>query len=348
MLDDINVIKQRDRDDALGVTAKQFEQVDYEVQLEDTDNDGREIQNVVVAGMGGSALAADAAKALLASSLSIPFEVIKGYDVPQYVGHHTLVIVSSNSGNTEETLSCLHQAVDRGAQVAAVATGGSLTELARTKHIMLAPFPHNGQPRMGMIYNLRAILEILVAFRVTDRRILDEMSAAKTWLKNETEKWTKDVPLEKNYAKQLALQAVGKSAEFVGGDVTAPVAYKWKISWNENSKNVSFSNTIPEYNHNEFMGWTSHPVEKPYIIFDLRSSFEHPRIGKRFELTDRLLSGMRPKSHELWLQGNNPTEQLLWGCILADFASIYLGILNGVDPTQVNLIEKFKKELAES
>lgn len=347
MLDDINVIKQRDTSDALGVTAKQFEQVDYQVVLEDAENDGRELKNIVIAGMGGSALASDIAKVLLAQSLALPLEVIKGYDLPNYVGPQTLVIVSSNSGNTEETLSCLDQALERGAQVAATATGGTLTDIAREKHVMLAPFPHNGQPRMGLIYNLRAILTIMVDFGLVNPHILDDMAATREWLEHEANSWVKEMPLERNYAKQLALHAAGKTAEFVGGNLTAPIAYKWKISWNENSKNVSFCNNIPEYNHNEFMGWTSHPVEKPFIIFDIRSELEHPRIQRRFDLTNKLLSGKRPKSHEIWLQGDSLIAQLLWGCILADFASIYLGILNGVDPTQVDLITKLKNELAE-
>lgn len=345
MLDDANVIKQRDKSDALGIAARQYEQVDFVIQLEEIENDGRPLKNVVIAGVGGSALASEVAKTLLASELSVPLEVIKGYDLPGYVSHDTLVIVSSNSGNTEETLSCLEQALKRDAQVAAVATGGKLMEIAREKHIMLAPFPHNGQPRMGLIYNLRAMLAILVQFGLVRQRVLEDMAMTRAWLEQQTEQWTKDVPLEKNYAKQLALQAVGKTAEFVGGALTASIAYKWKISWNENGKNVSFCNNIPEYNHNEFMGWTSHPIEKPFIIFDLRSDLEHPRIQKRFDLTNKLLSGKRPKSHSIWLKGDTLIEQLLWGCVLADFASIYLGILNNVDPTQVDLITKLKQEL---
>lgn len=345
MLDDMNVIKQRDVSDALGVTAKQYEQVDYAIELENKEHDGRVLNTIVIAGMGGSALASDVAKTLLAGRIAVPVEVIKGYDLPAYVGHHTLVIVSSNSGNTEETLSCLAQAVERGAQIAAAATGGTLVDEATSRQIMLARFPHNGQPRMGMLYNLRAILVIIEEFGLIDKGILDEMAEARVWLKTETSQWTKEVSTERNYAKQLALTAVGKTPEFISSGITAPLAYKWKISWNENAKNVAFWATLPEFNHNEFMGWTSHPIEKPFVIFDLRSNLDHPQIAKRFALTDRLLSGKRPKAHEIWLQGDTLVKQLLWGCILADFASIYTGILNGVDPTEVGLITKLKNEL---
>jgi glucose/mannose-6-phosphate isomerase len=150
---------------------------------------------------------------------------------------------------------------------------------------------------------------------------------------------------DENYAKQLAYIAVGKTPVFYGGALTAPVAYKWKISWNENAKNVAFWNEYSEFNHNEFMGWTSHPIEKPFAVFDLISKLEHPQILKRFEISDRLLSGMRPKATVINLAGETAIQQLLWGCILADFVSIYVAILNGVDPTPVGIIEKLKHEL---
>ena len=149
------------------------------------------------------------------------------------------------------------------------------------------------------------------------------------------------------FRSQLALIAVGKTPVFYAGSLMAPVAYKWKISWNENAKNVAFWNYFPEFSHNEFIGWTSHPVEKPFAVFDLISNLENPRILKRFALSDKMLSGKRPKSTVVPLQGETVLEQMLWGSVLADFVSIYVGILNNVDPTRVDLIEKFKKALTE-
>jgi glucose/mannose-6-phosphate isomerase len=105
-------------------------------------------------------------------------------------------------------------------------------------------------------------------------------------------------------------------------------------------------NERPEFSHNEYIGWTSHPVEKPFAVFDIISNLEHPQILKRFEISDRLLSGQRPKSTVINLAGESAIEQLLWGSILADFVSIYVAILNGVNPMPVHLIEKLKQELA--
>ena len=345
MLDDAHVIKQRDKSDALGVAAGLSRQAGYGVQLEFADHDHRPLDSVVIAGMGGSALAADIAKTLLASTANTPLMVVKGYELPHFVGKNTLVIVSSHSGNTEETVSCLSEALRRGCQVAVTATGGTLVERAGAEQIMLARFPHDTQPRMAVIYNLRCILAILVEFEVTPKSLLDEMQSAEKWLAHESDAWVKEMPIERNYAKQLALIAVGKTPVFYGGELTAPLAYKWKISWNENAKNVAFWNQYPEFNHNEFLGWTSHPIEKPFVIFDIMSDLELPRVTKRFILSDKLLSGRRPKANQIHLAGDSILKQLLWGAILADFVSIYVAILNNVDPTPVDLIERFKKEL---
>lgn len=346
MLDDQNVLAQRDRQGALEVAANLYKQAQYNVPLQDMDNDGREIRNIVIAGMGGSALAADMIKVLVKDIIPQPLEVVKGYSLPGYVGVNTLVIASSHSGNTEETVNCLSEAIERGAQIGVTATGGKLQEIANANHILYANMPHDTQPRMAVFYNLRCMLAIMQAFGVTTQGLLDEVAASADWLKTASDKWAKEIGVEHNYAKQLALIAVGKTPVIYGSSLTGPIAYKWKISWNENAKNVAFWNFYPEFNHNEFLGWTSHPVEKPFVIFDLRSNLENPRILQRFTLSDKLLSGVRPKANVVELQGDTLIRQILWGCTLADFASIYVAILNNVDPTQVDLIEKFKKELA--
>jgi len=184
-------------------------------------------------------------------------------------------------------------------------------------------------------------------FGVIGKEEYDEVAKLSGWLEQESSHWLPEVPTAENYAKQLAHEAVGKTPVFYGGAFTAPLAYKWKISWNETAKNVAFWNEYSEFNHNEFMGWASHPVEKPFVVFDLLSSFERPRILQRFELTDKLLSGRRPAAKSIHLKGDTPLAQLLWGAILADFASTYTAVLNGVDPTPVVLIEKLKQELAD-
>lgn len=347
MLDDINVLKQRDPSDVLTKAEAIYEQVDMELAVKQGDSDGREIRQIIVAGMGGSSLAADMVRPVLGSKLTVPYEVIKSYDLPEYAGEHTLVVASSYSGNTEETISCYRQALQRGCQVCVIASGGKLIEMAMSDGVAYVQMTAGGiQPRMAMIMNLRGTLKLLGNFGVDTSEVLDEMMNARDWLAEESSRWSRDVPTESNYAKQLALMSVGKIPEFFGGPMTAAVAYKWKISWNENAKNLAYMNQYPEFNHNEFIGWSSHPIEKPFVIFDILSDHDPIRVTERMDLSDRLLSGLRPKANQIRLAGDTFVAEVLWGCVLADFASIYVAILNGVDPEPVALVEKLKKELS--
>jgi glucose/mannose-6-phosphate isomerase len=348
MLDDANVLNQRDPNGALEVANNQYQQTTFNVELKNIENDDRPINNIVVTGMGGSALAALITKVWLKYEINVPFEIVRGYNVAKYVSPNTLVIASSYSGNTEETVNCLKHAQTSGAQLAIITSGGELMEIAKQSQIAYAALPTDFQPRMAVIFNLRALIALLINFKLVEKDKFTEIADTFDWLKTESANWAADIPTNDNYAKQLAQKAVGKTAVFYGGPLTAPVAYKWKISWNENAKNLAFWNEYSEFNHNEFIGWTSHPVEKPFAVFDIIGSIENDRILERFEISDRLLSGMRPKSTIVNLVGNTPIEQMLWGCILADFVSIYVAILNNVNPTPVQLIEKLKLELAEN
>ena len=345
MIDDLNLIVQRDPNNALGVAADQWKQTTFQAEIISPENDGREIKNIVVAGMGGSALAATLAKKWLEQDICLPFEIVKSYDLPASVGHNTLFIASSYSGNTEETTHTLYEAIARGSQVATISAHGKLEEIATSENIAHVKLPTGLQPRMAVIYNLRALIKLFVSFGIIGEEKYHEIEQTADFLEAETKKWLASVPSETNIAKQLAMISAGRSGVFLSSNLMSPVAYKWKISWNENAKNVSFWNEYPEFNHNEFIGWSSHPIEKLFAVFNLRSSFDSARVQKRFDISDRLLSGRRPAAYNVELKGQTILEQMLWGSILADFVSIYLAILNNVNPTPVELIEKLKIEL---
>lgn len=342
MLDDANVIAQRDPQGALGFAAHQPEQLTHDFGIA-TQSFDRSFDNVVFAGMGGSALSAELLRTY--PKLSVPFEIVKGYDLPAYVSEKTLVICSSYSGNTEETLSALDEAEAKQLCVAVMAHGGKLADRARDKH-MFTQLPECPQPRVSVFYSYRALVEILVAAKLVGGEVLGELAGLVEPLEQAISSWLPSVPTEQNHAKQLAEKAIGKTPIIYAGPLMYPAAYKWKISFNENAKNTAWCNYLPEFNHNEFIGWSSHPIEKPFAVFDLLSSFEHERVLKRFEVSDRLLSGMRPKAHEVHAEGSTVLEQLLYLVLLGDFMTTYTALLNGVNPTPVDLVEKFKKELA--
>lgn len=342
MLDDLKYIHEKDGQDALGIAEKQWQQLDQTYDLGVFSNNP--IENVVFAGMGGSALAA-----LLANSwpgFTIPFEISRDYSIPKYTSGKTLFIASSYSGNTEETIEALETARAESAQIAVITSGGKLQQIAQEQQYTLALLPNGLQPRFATLYSFKALISILAESNVIDKdAAFAEIAQAKEFLAQEISAWRPDIKTADNTAKQLALELSGKTPVIYSGKLMAPVAYKWKISFNENAKNVAWYNQFPEFNHNEFLGWTSHPIDKPYGIIELHSNLEHERTQKRFEVSNKLLSGRWPNPHVVSIKGDTVLQQMLYAVALGDFVSLYLALLNGLNPTPVELIEKLKTEL---
>ncbi|HVS58416.1 MAG TPA: bifunctional phosphoglucose/phosphomannose isomerase [Candidatus Saccharimonadales bacterium] len=343
MLDDLKYIHEKDAEDALGIAEKQWQYLNHHFETE-VYVDGP-VKNVVLAGMGGSALPA----VFLGSwpRLSVPFEIVRDYTLPQYVGAETLFISSSYSGNTEETLSALDEAEKRGAHIVVITAGGTLADRAKAKGYPLFLLPSNIQPRMATFFFLAAFMQLFEPLGLVPAGSLDELHEAANWLKDQPQAWLPTVPSANNIAKRHALDIVGKTVIAYGGPKMWPAVNKWKITHNENAKNLAWSNQYPEFNHNEFIGWSSHPVDKPFAVVEIRSDLEHPRVQKRFEASERLLSGKRPTPIVVQPEGDTLLKQLLWASVLGDFVSLYVALLNGLNPSPVDLVEKLKKILAE-
>ena len=339
MLDDLKYIHHRDGQDALGIAEHQAEQLGHQF---DKPELGSGFANVVYAGMGGSALAALVARSW--PGINVPFEICRRYDIPKYVSEKTLFIASSYSGNTEEILSTLAEAEAKKATVVIISQGGKLSEIAKAKNYPALALPDTKQPRFAVLASLKALATILEKAGLTDGKV-EELVKTTDFLKKSVEAWLPTGPTKENPAKRLAEELAGKSVAVYGGPLMAPAAYKWKINFNENAKNVAWWNELPEFDHNELSGWTSHPILKPYAIIELRSNFEHPRVQKRFEVGEKLLSGRRPAPYVVAVQGGTLLEQLVWVIAYGDFVSIYLALLNGINPSPVDIVEKFKKEL---
>jgi glucose/mannose-6-phosphate isomerase len=344
MLDDLKIIDSRDSADALGITRKQAEQYRYAFNFNWTP--ANTITNLVLAGMGGSGLAA---KFLTTwPGVNVPVQVVQDYDLPAYVDEHTLLVVLSYSGNTEEMVNVLKNSINLPSKpmIIVICDGGELETLATDSNLPLIKLPVNYQPRMTFGYQMRALAEVLEQAKLSTG-LISQLEQASNNLEAILDDFIATKPTHSNTAKQIALELVGKSVVVYSSAKLFPVAYKWKISMNENAKNVSWANQFPEFNHNEFIGWTSHPIEKPYSIIEIRSNFDNPRITKRFDVTEQLLSGRKPAAEIVSLRGESLLDQLMYGVALGDFVSIYLAILNGIDPTPVEIIEKFKARLAD-
>lgn len=345
-LDDLGIIRRSDPEDALGVIGTSAEQLKFEAKIEQPESFDGKISNIVLSGMGGSCLAGLMAKNWLENdyNLSVPFEVNRDYELPSYVNRNSLVICFSVSGNTEETISALNDAINRHAHAVVITSGGQLLELAGGNNIPYIQLKKITQPRYGIFMHLRAITKFLEYYKLV-KGAYYELSDAHDFTQQYANRMQPVVAIDRNQAKQIALYCSGKTVLAYSSRLLFPLAYKWKTSFNENAKNLIWCNEFPEFNHNEFIGWTSHPIDKPFAVINLRSQLDNPRINRRLDLTEQLLSGHRPAAHNINLSGDTIIRQMICGAILADFASIYLGIINGVDPTPVKLVEKFKHEL---
>lgn len=341
MLDDLKLIHERDQSDALGAAEKQYQQLAISVEVK---LDFRP-EHIVFAAMGGSALVGQISQSW--PGYTVPFEIIRGYDLPAYVSEKTLVIAASYSGNTEETLSAVAQAEAKGAKVAVLTAGGRLQGIAEEKGYPLVLAPKAVPPRCATFYNLKALLSLLDgAGLLAADGAAAQLTAAAEFVKTAIEGWRTEVPTANNQAKQIAQELLGKSVVVYSGPKLFPAACKWKINCNENAKTIAWTNQLPEFNHNEFTGWSKQPVDKPYAVVELRSNLEHPRVQRRFEETGRLLSGMRPAPLVVDVQGSTLLEQLLWSAALGEFVSIYLALLAGTDPTPLPLVDKLKQALS--
>lgn len=341
MLDDLKYIHDKDTSDALGVIEKQWKQL---VQSYGVDfKPSAEIKNVVLTGMGGSAWPALYVQTW--PGLNVPLEISRTYGLPKYVNENTLVIASSYSGNTEETLSALGVAAELRAQIVVMAAGGKLKATAEENNYPLFLIPGGIQPRMSSFYFIAGFLELFDNLGLIEPVNIEDRTGLSNWLSGHVGDWRPDVPTDKNPAKQLALEIAGKTPIIYSGPLLAPVANKMKICMNENAKNLAWWYQYPEFSHNEFIGWSSHPVDKPFAVIEIRSNLEHPRVQKRFEITERMLSGKRPNPHVITPVGDTLPQQIFWASMFCDFVCTYVALLNGVDPTPVDLVEKFKEAL---
>ena len=246
MLDDLKLIHTRDGKDALGIAQKQWEQYKYDYKF--SWQPSQTINNVVFVGMGGSGLAAKVYKSW--PGINLPFEIIQDYDLPSYVDQNTLVIVSSYSGNTEEAISNITQALDedkpedKRPMIVVITSGGQLQEIANQHKLATLTLPGGYQPRMTLGYQLRALCELFDAIGVSSETV-SSLEETADWLKDKLDLWAPTVAAKDNIAKKLALDIVGKSVVIYASTKFAALAYKWKISFNENSKTVAWWNQLP-------------------------------------------------------------------------------------------------------
>lgn len=307
-----------------------------------------DIKNVCVIGMGGSAIGGDLIRTLLLGDLLVPFNICRHYMLPEYVDDESLVIVSSYSGNTEETLSAFNDALDRKAMIAGVTTGGMLEEIAAVNEIPVLKIPPGLQPRAALGYSFVPLLIFLEKIGL-GFGCSDQLGAAIRLLQSRRDQYIETEPTASNPAKSLATQLHGRIPIIYGGPTfTDVIAVRWKGQICENSKNMAFANQYAEFNHNELVGW--HELIKKHSdslsVVQLRDRKDHPKIARRMDIVHRIISKLGVPVAEIESAGESRLERMFSLIQLGDFVSYYLAILNDVDPTPVDAIETLKRELS--
>jgi glucose/mannose-6-phosphate isomerase len=316
--------------------------------LKITPDDFPDVKNIVVIGMGGSAIGGDLVRSYLSSKLLVPFQICRGYKLPEYVDDETLVIASSYSGNTEETLSALDDALQRKAMIAAISTGGLLKDVCDLNDIPLISLPEGLQPRAALGFSF---VPLLVFFEKVGlvKDVEADITATIEALKRHREKYIEGNPVNGNPAKHLATVIHNKIAIIYGGpELTEIIATRWKGQICENGKNMAFCNVFPEMCHNELVGW-SEPIKEHkehLVVFMLRDMEDHSKVRQRMNYVKDVISKYKIEVHDVHTMGDNPLARMFSLIQLGDFMSYYLAIANEVDPTPVKLIESLKKVLS--
>jgi glucose/mannose-6-phosphate isomerase len=304
------------------------------------------IQNVVVTGLGGSAVGGDLLRVLVEDNGEVPLVVNRDYQMPAWVNDRTFVIAASYSGNTEETLSAFEDAQDRGALLACVTSGGELAQRAAHYGTPVAFIPKGQPPRSAMGYMFIPMLMAAHKVGVIRRDPTGDLQNAIALLEKAREQWNADVPFEKNPAKQLAAKLYGKLPILYGSQAySSVVAFRWKTQLNENTKIHAYSNGYPEMNHNEILGWVLAKQQVPNLaVVLLRDQMERPKIVARVETTKRLFA-RAAEVHEVFAEGQSLLARMLHAIYLGDWVSCYLALLYGVNPTDISYINLLKAVL---
>lgn len=350
-LDDPSRLSEIDRSGMLGALDGFPDQLRTALDIAHGDvalPDAAGLKAIVVLGMGGSGMSGDVAAALPADGFPVPFVTVKGYGLPAFVDGSSLVFAVSYSGNTEETLDCFEESLSRGARVVAVTSGGRLAELAAEHDVPLFRIPGGMQPRASLGYLVVPVVCSLQRMGLASG-LAEAIEGSAAMLEGRSREYAVTAVLDDNPTKRLAKDLVGCLPVVYGQEgALAVTAMRWKAQFNENAKVPAFSNAFPELNHNETVGWEHlDDVRSRCHLIVLREPDEHPRVKKRIEITIDLLEDYVAHVVQICARGANRVERLFDLIYFGDYASVYLALAMGQDPTPVTRIEELKKRLAE-
>jgi len=298
---------------------------------------------LLVCGMGGSAIGADLAVAVIGSRARRPIRVVRDYAPDPWIGSETLVLCASYSGNTEETLEAFALAGEAGAPRAVLTTGGELARAAEAEGVPVLGLPAGLQPRAAVAYMLAGALEAATRCGVAPD-LAAEIDPACRLLAGLAQQWR---PGGHGSEPERLARRLAETTVVYGAGPTIPVAVRWKAQLNENSKLAAFCGALPEIDHNEICAWRGDGRARDIGAIFLEHPDQHPRVGRRIELTASIVAASGASVERVRARGRSALERTLSLVMLGDLVSVYRAVLDGEDPTPVAAIEGFKRRLSE-
>lgn len=296
-----------------------------------------EIRNIVICGMGGSGIGGKLVSQWVQQEIDIPVILCQDYTLPNFVDKYSLVVGSSYSGNTEETLAALESAKERGAIIKCISSGGTLEFFCKDNQYDIIIVPGGNQPRAAIAFSLVQLLHIFRSLGLISGRSMEEMIKGKELIEANLE-------ANKSEGKRIAEFLHGKVGIIYSESNYEGVAVRSRQQLNENSKFLGWTHSIPEMNHNELVGWGG--GDERFAVIFLRTEDANPRNAKRMDLTKEILSKKTPHIYELHAKGDSQIERSLYFISVMDWASYYLVDLNGVDAFDIKVIDHLKGSLA--
>lgn len=355
ILDDLNKIKQLDPKNvytSVELLSAQVKQAWEEVSAITFPEDYQKINKIVFSGMGGSALAAYVLKSLYLNDITLPFEIVNDYHLPAYVDSHTLVILGSYSGTTEETLSSALEARQKNALATGLTTGGDLASFFRENNYPAYIYdPKNNpsaQPRLGTGYGIAALISIftkLNLLNVTSKEIEDTV----LYIKSLKEKYTLSVPLNNNPAKKLALNLYQKTPLIITAGHLTNTGRVIRNQIHETSKSFASWYDLPELNHH-LLESLQNPqnIGSQAVVFIIDSALYPSKIALRIKVSEQVFVKNNLTCFTFKPVAGDKLSQCLEVIVFGGYLSFYLAMLNGVDPSRIPWVDYFKSELKKS
>ncbi len=295
-----------------------------------------EIRNVLITGLGGSGIGGTIVSELAFTECPVPVQVSKGYFIPSYVNENTLVIVSSYSGNTEETLACMMQAHEKEAMIFCITSGGTVGEFAKANNMGCIIIPGGMPPRSCLGYSLTQLIFVFAQCGLLSNEHISNLEKATTLLETSQQEIVAR-------SKEVAAFLLGKTPIIYSTTLYEGVAVRFRQQLNENSKVLCWHHVIPEMNHNELVGWAGGNDSYAVVLF--RDAQEFERNAYRIQLNKDIITKYTSHYTEISTQGNSYLEKAIYLTHLGDWISVELAALRGVDAVEVNVINFLKAEL---